>query len=99
MDKYLLSRNADDLSFKFKGELNTLICMEIEAEILKEVENHKKKVIFDLADVDYIASSFIRLCGSVASIVGNQNFAISNVSKDIKKLMKKVGLYGVLNID
>lgn len=98
MGKFNSRVSTDTLTFFFEGELDTLCCMEIEEKVLTQIRSHKGKVVFDLKGVEYIASSFIRLCGSTASLVGAKNMTVSNMDKEIKKNLTKIGLASVLNI-
>lgn len=98
MGKFNSCVTADALTFFFEGELDTLFCMEIEEKVLTQIKIHKGKIVLDLKGVEYIASSFIRLCGSAASLVGANNMTVSNMNKEIKKNLTKIGLASVLNI-
>ncbi|HBM15101.1 MAG TPA: hypothetical protein DD381_01940 [Lentisphaeria bacterium] len=98
MSAFDFTCNEDTSIFIFKGELDTLACMGFEEEVLTLVKTHKGKVAFDLQSVNYISSSFIRLCGSAATLVGSQNISLINLNKEIKKNLTKIGLASVLNI-
>lgn len=98
MGKFNSSVSADILTFFFEGELDTLSCMEIKEKVLNQIKGHKGKVVFDLKGVEYIASSFIRLCGSASSLVTSANMSLVNMNKEIKKNLIKIGLASVLNI-
>lgn len=56
------------------------------------------RINFDLKDVDYVASSFIRICVATAKQLGEGNFTISNTSPLIKKVFKIAGLHEILNV-
>lgn len=56
------------------------------------------KVIFDLSQVDYVASSFIRICVQYARAVGSERFSVANCQPFVKKTFKISGLDAVLNI-
>lgn len=64
----------------------------------KPSTNDPLKVVFDMKDVDYIASGFIRICMDTAKKVSRDNFSIINTSPVIKKIFKIAGLDGSLNI-
>ena len=55
-------------------------------------------VNFDIKDVEYIASSFIRICVSTAKQLANKNFSIVNTIPMIKKVFKIAGLEKLLNV-
>lgn len=58
----------------------------------------KLKVCFDMKNVTYIASSFIRSCISVSHQVETGNFNIMNATPLIKKTFKIAGLDELLNV-
>ena len=98
MGNFTSSVDTGILTFFFEGELDTICCMEIGDKVLNQMKEHKEKVVFDLKGVDYISSSFIRLCGSAASLVTSSNISLVNMNKEIKKNLTKIGLAAVLNI-
>ena len=55
-------------------------------------------VSFDMKDVTYIASSFIRSCIVVSRLVDSGNFNIVNASPLIKKTFKIAGLDELLKV-
>lgn len=83
---------------KFEGRMDTIKCQETESEVMDKVEGHDGQVVFDLGGVDYIASSFLRLCGKVANKVKSENMSIINVTPPVKKVFKISGLATKLNI-
>lgn len=99
MGKYTSNINNNILTFCFEGELDTLACMEFEEELLRSIKSHKGKTCFDMEKVNYIASSFIRLCGSAATFIGSKNLSLLNLNKEIKKNLTRIGLASVLNIE
>jgi anti-anti-sigma factor len=98
MDNYITEVRDDKLTFTFQVELDTFTCMELEEGLLELVKNHNGTVVFDMSKVDFVASSFIRLCGATASAIGQENFSLFNLNKNIKKIFKKVGLTSVIKI-
>jgi anti-anti-sigma factor len=60
--------------------------------------NPGNELVFDLTEVDYIASSFIRLCVNYARQSGPGGFAITNCQPFVKKTFKISGLDEILNI-
>lgn len=56
------------------------------------------KVCFDMKEVTYIASSFIRSCIVVSRLVEDGNFNIINASPVIKKTFKIAGLDELLKV-
>jgi anti-anti-sigma factor len=81
----------------FSGTLNTEETLKIESEVLDAVSN-AKSVTFDMEGTEYIASSFLRICGKVALHREKNNFSIINVSENVTKIFKISGLYYILNV-
>jgi anti-sigma B factor antagonist len=74
-----------------EGRLDTLVALEMEKEV-DGVTDKEKKLIFDFEKVDYISSSFLRICLKKVKELGKENFSIINPSPDIKKVFKIAGL-------
>jgi len=96
--------NAEEktLTASFKGRLDTLAVQKlseiIQLNIPQKDGKAEDKIIFDLQEVDYIASSFIRICVSVAKQTGSGQFAIKHCQPFIKKTFKISGLDEILNV-
>lgn len=96
------------LTCLFSGRLDTIASIDLGNEIdgkisaLKGTDDPKVKlegkIVFDLEGVNYIASSFIRICVSSARQVSNGNFSIINCEPFIKKTLKIAGLDDLLNV-
>ncbi|MEI7500040.1 MAG: STAS domain-containing protein [Bacteroidota bacterium] len=86
----------------FTGRMDTLAVQKISEVIQVNIpvkENKSEdKIIFDLRDVDYISSSFIRICVSVAKQAGPGQFSIAHCQPFIKKTFKISGLDDILNV-
>lgn len=96
--------NAGDkiLTATFKGRLDTLAVQKISEMVqlnIKPAEGEPgDKIVFDMKDVEYISSSFIRICVSVAREAGEGNFSIVHCQPFIKKIFKISGLDDKLNV-
>jgi len=90
------------LTLVFKGRMDFLAATKlneiIEAEPFMKFWQQELKIVFDLGEVDYIASSFIRICVSHAKQAGPEMFSIINCQPFIKKTFKISGLDEILNI-
>jgi len=89
---------AGKIVCKFVNRMDTAMCMEAEKEVMKSIEG-ASAVTFDLAGVEYIASSFLRLCGKASHKVTSDKFSIINVSPAVKKVFKIAGLAERLNLE
>ncbi|OGV54001.1 MAG: hypothetical protein A2017_02095 [Lentisphaerae bacterium GWF2_44_16] len=85
----------------FKGNMDTVACRELETELVQML-NHCKAdnlpLVLDLAEVDYIASSFLRICIMSAQQLGKENVNIVNVTHQVKKVFKMAGLSDDLSV-
>lgn len=88
----------EQLICSFSGRMDTVSCMEVKDELKKKVEEGSEKVVFDMGEVDYISSSFLRICAEVATTVKNENFSIINITPNIKKIFMIAGLADKLSI-
>ena len=103
MFKSDLNKNENVLTVSFEGRMDGLKVKEIEAGLQLEMagfseSNPNLKVTFDLAKVDYIASSFIRICVAAAKGFPEGNFSITNTDPLVKKTFKIAGLENVLRV-
>jgi anti-anti-sigma factor len=95
------------LSCKFTGRLDTNVCLKMVEGInlkLSEISEPGREtipgynIVFDLKDVNYIASSFIRICVNTAKKAEKGNFSIINSDPFIKKTFKIAGLDDTLKV-
>jgi len=96
--------NAEEkiTTFTFTGRMDTQSVVTLNDIIGAEegIKNLKTedKIVFDLKEVDYIASSFIRICVMHAKKAGSGCFSITNCQPFVKKTFKISGLDEILNI-
>ena len=76
----------------FSGSLHTANCQELEKKLSPEVDKFKGPVIFDMADVKYIASTFLRICTRTFKKIGMDNFSVINVSPSVKEIFTIAGM-------
>ncbi len=102
-------READNnLNFTFSGHLDTNSSTWLSEAVNKELAERKGsdnteekanfKITFDLLDVNYISSFFIRICIATAKQALPGNFRIINCDPFIKKTFKIAGLDESLNV-
>ena len=90
------------LTFFFTGQLDTLHCRPLEAEIHKAMDAQPVdktaplpkplQIIFDVKDVTFICSFFFRICLSTAKKARKGNFRIINASPVTTQLLKIAGM-------
>lgn len=90
----LTGRMGTDVNELFSARLNKRI-MECKNSLTDPAE---LKVCFDLKNVAFIASSFIRTCITTSRQVTDGNFNIINATPVIKKTFKIAGLDELLKV-
>ncbi|MDP8298543.1 MAG: STAS domain-containing protein [Candidatus Tantalella remota] len=101
MVKYILESDITDesnLVCTFEERLDTANCQKIEDELFSKVEESKAPVVFNMRGIDYVASSFLRMCLRVAKEVGPGNLSVINVHPNVKKVFKIAGFDKQLSI-
>ncbi len=96
------------LTCAFTGHLDTNVSAVMATEINDKIQSLKDSIdpailvngniIFDMSGVNYIASSFIRICVSTGKQLPPGNFCIVNCDPFLKKTFKIAGLDDILNV-
>ncbi|MEA1996310.1 MAG: STAS domain-containing protein [Gemmatimonadota bacterium] len=82
----------------FSKHMGTNECKEIESDFEAGLAGKPFTIIFDLKEVEYISSTFLRFCIRAAKSVEQGKFSVINVKPDIKKIFKMAGVDSILNI-
>ena len=83
----------------FAGRIDTAATMELENELIEKVQHAKCSVIFDFANLEYIASSFLRTCVKAARVVaGHSKLTVINASENILHILKMTGFDKMMDI-
>jgi anti-anti-sigma factor len=107
MVSYDVYKDENKLVFKFTGRLDTEICMKIDHAISEKVMEVKSivsktgpglEILFDLKEVSYISSSFMRICLRTAKNKEEGRFSVINADPFIKKTFKVCGLDEILQV-
>ena len=93
-----ITTDEGNLICTFTGSLNSEVCTKMISELSDKISEAKGKIVFDLKGIDYIASSFLRICQKFYKEVGSENFSIINVSPAVKKVFKMTGFEQFMNI-
>ena len=83
--------NTDQMICHLSGRLDTIISQNLEPEINK-CTDPGKKLIFDFSQVDYISSTFLRICLMKFKELGSEKFWICHPKPDVKKVFMIAGL-------
>lgn len=88
----LIITSSDDVIIcNLSGRLDTVVSIELEPTIDKGTVAGKK-MEFDFSGVDYISSTFLRICLKKYKELGEGNFRIKSPKPDIAKVFKIAGL-------
>ena len=93
----------DTLCCLFSGHLDGNYCSEIEDELMRLVADFKNnredaRLVFDLSEVKYISSPFLRLCLIQCKNFGKDRFSVTNVSEEILQVFHFSSLIEIMNI-
>ena len=90
------------LTASFAGRLDTLAVQKlseiIQVNLPMKDGKSEDKIVFDLREVDYVSSSFIRICVNTAKQTGSGQFSIAHSQPIINKTFKISGLDVILNV-
>ncbi len=93
------TQQGQELVCTFTGQVDTMAMMKDEPAVLEKVQQARDcSVAFDLAEVTFVASSFLRLCLKTAKVVGADRFAVRNVAPEIKRVFVIAGLDKLITI-
>jgi len=85
-------QTTKETRIEFEGQMDTVRCEELETDVRCAVAQSSMTVVFDLAQVDFVSSSFLRLCLTVRQQAGGRGFRIVNVCPPVKRVFKIAGL-------
>jgi len=91
-------RRGDELQCVFSGRLDTNVCQQLEGSVREQMETGPAWVVFDMAEVEYISSMFLRLCIQTAKQVDTGSFSLVNARPEVKSVFQFAGLTGMLSV-
>ena len=94
-----ISVKNEKLVCAFDGRLDTVNCSKWEKELLEKAKESKNPVVFDLGNVEYVASGFLRVCLQVSKMVGSDNLKLINLTDYVKKVFALSGFDKFLRIE
>jgi len=95
---YKTEQKDGKLIISFENRMDTAACSGIEKEVDGQVEKAGQPVVFDLKNVDFVSSAFLRLCISAAKKTGAGKFQVTNASPQIKKVFKIAGMDQIISV-
>lgn len=95
--------NDEEIRCFFGENLNTTLCAEMETPLKDALnqslkENPGRRIVFDLKDVHFVSSAFLRLCLFIFKVYGNSELRVEHASGDIKKVFAVAGLSHVFEV-
>ncbi len=83
----------------FHGRIDTKAAEELENGLLDKIQLTKVQVVFDFADLEYVASAFLRSCVKVARLTSPRKVRIVNASKDILHVFQMTGFDKLMELE
>ena len=80
------------------GRIDTLNSSAFEKEIDENIKEDITSVVFDLQEVDYISSAFLRIVIKTVKAIGKDNFSIINVQPSVMKVFKIANLSEIIDV-
>jgi len=90
MSQYIINNGV--LECIFSGKLDTLSSQSIDTDLKANLNAEVKEVKFNLQQVEYISSSFLRICIATVRHTGKEKFSIINVSPTVLKVFQIANL-------
>mgnify|MGYP003576540656 CR=1 FL=1 len=89
-------RTGDIVTLSLSGKLDTTTAKAFEQKILAHIESGDRRFIIDLAQLDYISSSGLRVLVSAAKRLGNDGKIVLCSLKDpVREVFNIVGFLSV----
>ena len=88
-----------DLECVFHGRIDTKAAEELEGDLLNNVQLSKGVLVFNFADLDYVASAFLRSCVKVARVAAPRRVKVVHASKEILHVFEMTGFDKLMEIE
>ena len=90
-------RTADIVTLSLSGKLDTTTAKAFEEKILAHIESGDRRFIIDLAQLDYISSSGLRVLVSAAKRLANDNgkIVLCSLREPVREVFNIVGFLSV----
>ena len=87
---------GDTIELRFEPQLDTATCQQIEEEVQAAVTDPHGPVVFNLEGVEFVSSSFLRLCVHASRQAKDGEFHVTNIDPNIKRVFKIAGFDAML---
>ena len=93
-------RTADIVTLSLSGRLDTTAAKMFEAKILAQIESGDRRFIVDLAQLDYISSSGLRVFVLAAKRLdsGNGKIVLCSLKDPVREVFDIVGFLSVFSV-
>ncbi len=91
--------DADVITYKLEGRLDTATAPNLEEEV-KGISEDTKELIFDFENLEYISSAGLRVLLSAQKIMNKQGeMKVINVNETIMEIFEVTGFTDILTIE
>jgi anti-anti-sigma factor len=94
----VFSLDEDRLICAFSGQMDTLTTASLTSEVTARAAEASGPVVFDLAEVEYVSSAFLRLCLQVGRQKGAGQLSLVHVRPQVLKVLKIAGFDKILSV-
>lgn len=93
-------RKGDTLILKVKGKLDTISSPILEKKVFNLMVNGQKKLLIDLAEVQYINSAGLRMLLSIKKQIKalSGKFIVCSMTKEVMEIIRLCGFDHVLDL-
>lgn len=83
------------------GEMDTAAALEMEEDLKTLCDKKVKEIVFDCTDLEYIASSGLRILLSIlkSAKANGGNVVLQHVNEDIKDVFQLTGFINIFTIE
>ncbi|NOY74272.1 MAG: STAS domain-containing protein [Kiritimatiellaeota bacterium] len=91
-------KKDDEFICRFSGRMDTADAVSSEDELIDKVQHAGSPVVFDFAELEYVASSFLRSCVKVVRVAGPTKIKVKGASKEIQRIFDMTGFGKLMDI-
>ena len=97
--KVALTQDGEEYTFTLEGRLNTLTSPDLEEQVEAVLES-AKKMIFDLAKLEYISSAGLRvLLGAAQELEDRGEVVVRNLTNSVREVFDVTGFSDAFTVE
>ena len=97
--KVTLTQDGEEYTFTLEGRLNTLTSPDLEEQVEAVLES-AKKMIFDLAKLEYISSAGLRvLLGAAQELEDRGEVVVRNLTNSVREVFDVTGFSDAFTVE